>query len=72
VEHSAPFRAVSCRPKDPVFDLPPFVPSVLHSRKGFSDFWRPSHSADAMESKHTCVCLQSIHRVVGCTKGTCR
>jgi hypothetical protein len=55
VEHSAPFRAVSCRSKDPVFDLPPFVPSVLRARKSFSNLRRPIHGADAMERRRTCV-----------------
>lgn len=59
VEHSAPFRAVSCRSKDPVFDLPPFVPSVLWARKNFFNLRRPVHGADAMERRRTGVELES-------------
>jgi hypothetical protein len=59
VEHSVPFRAVSFRSKDPVFDLPPFVPSVLGARKNFPGFRRPVHSADAMERRCACVELES-------------
>lgn len=59
VEHSAPFRAVSFRSKYPIFDLPPFVPSVLGTRKDFSRTRRPLHGADAMERRCTCVGLVS-------------
>jgi hypothetical protein len=72
MEHLVPFRAMSGRTKDPVFDLPPFEPSVLGPRKGFSNFWRPLHLGEAMEPKHTCVCLGSIHRGAGCTRGARR
>jgi hypothetical protein len=44
---------------DPVFDPPPFVPSVFRARKNFSDLWRPLHAADAMERRRTCVELES-------------
>ena len=59
VEHSAPFRAVSFRSKYPVLDLPPFIPSVLRTRKNFSRVRRPLHSVDAMERRCTCVELES-------------
>lgn len=59
VEHSPPFRTVSCRSKNPVFDLPPFVPNVLRTRKNFSNLWRPVHGSDAMERSRTCVELES-------------
>jgi hypothetical protein len=55
MEHSAPFRAVSCRSKNPVFDLCPFVPSVLRARENFSNLRRPVHGADATEQRCTCV-----------------
>jgi hypothetical protein len=59
VEHSAPFRAVSFLSKYPVFDLSPFVPSVLGTRKNFSRLSWPLHSEDAMERRCTCVELES-------------
>jgi hypothetical protein len=69
VEHSAPFRTVSCRSKDPVFDLPPFIPSVLRTRKNFSNLRRPVHGADAMERRRMCVELESGLRFRNHTKG---
>lgn len=58
VEHTVPFRSVSCWPEDPVFDLSPLVPSVLGARKNFSNPRRPVHGADAMERRRTCVELE--------------
>jgi len=58
--------------EDPVFDLAPFIPSILGARKNFPYLRRPVHGADTMELRRTYVQHALTLRVEIHTKGVRR